>query len=417
MNAHINKQTRCATPPITIYPASYNYKKFFFTILFSLYLALSLIGFLIIPNRVINLIPLFLGLFALIVLSIRIRRGYVTIYIFVGLLVTSLLISSLIVGRSFRSIHIPIFFILSSFGIAQILLRGFVYSWGGYIVFYGLAVYFLMLMLSGVDLLLTRGSTNAVSIAILSACISLYIILSREGKKIDLKPAIFALAISIWGIGRSGIISSIVLLLGFIFIKTRSKRTYLLSMIIILIIAYKYQYTLLDKLMDYSLFRKPIEVNVQRWTRKTADPRFTYWANYFENLDISRLLFGVNVLEDPWIEGAENDYNYHNSFINLHIQTGLMGLVTIVIILFSLFKYYRTNIVFFILAASYILRASTDLFIFFSRFDFILFFFIFHFLNRLSPSSASFSKSSIGRRLDISRPADYQKVRLFSRRS
>lgn len=410
MNAYINKQTRCTTPPITIYPASYNYKKILFTLFFSLYLALSLISFLILSNRVFNLIALFLGFIALIVLGIRIRREYVTIYLFVGLLIISLLISSLIVGRSFRSIHIPIFFIVSSFGIALILLRGFVYSWGGYIVFYGLAVYFLILMLAGVDLRLTKGSSNGVSIAILSACISLYIILSREGKKIDLKPAIFALVISIWGVGRSGLISSIVLLLGLIFIKMRRNKILLLSMIIIMIIAYKYQDALLDKLMDYSLFREPIEINVQKWTKRTADQRFTFWANYYDNLDISRLLFGINVIEDPWIEGAENDYNYHNSFINLHIQTGFMGLVTIVIILFSLFKYYRTNIVFFILAASYILRASTDIFIFFSRFDFILFFFIFYYLKRLQPSSASFSKSFIKRRLDISRLADYHKV-------
>jgi hypothetical protein len=411
MNAHINKQMRCATSPITIYPASYSYKKILFTILFSLYLALSLIGFLILSNRLINLIPLFLGLFALIVLSTRIRREYVTIYIFVGLLVISLLISSLIVGRSIGSIYIPIFFIVSSFGIAQILLRGFVYSWGGYIVFYGLAVYFLMLMLADVDLRSTIGSTNGVSIAILSACIPLYIILRREGKKIDLKPAIIALVISIWGLGRSGIISSIVLLVGLIFIKMRSKKVFLLSMIIIFIIAYKYQDAILDNLMNYPLIGKTIEANVQKWREGTANPRFTFWANYYENLDISRLLFGVNVIEDPWIEGAKNDFNYHNSFINLHIQTGVMGLITMVIILFSLFKYYRTNIVFFILAASYILRASTDLFIFFSRFDFILFFFIFHFLSRLSRSSASFSKSSIGRRLDINRLADYQQVK------
>lgn len=411
MNVHIKKQTRCATSPITVYPAYYSYNKIFFTIIFLLYLALSLIGFLISSNRVINLVPLFLGLLALIVLSTRIRREYVTTYIFVGLLVTSLLISSLIVGRSVRSIYIPIFFILSSFGIAQILLRGLVYRWAGYIVFYGLAAYFLMLMLTGVDLRSTIGSSNGVSIAILSACIALYIILSRESKKIDLKPAIVAVAISIWGLGRGGIISSIVLLFGLIFIKMRSKKIFFLSMIIILIIAYKYQDVVLDKLMDYSLFRKPIEVNVQKWTKGLANPRFTFWTNYYDNLDISRLLFGVNVIEDPWIEGAENDYNYHNSFINLHIQTGFMGLVTMAILLFSLIMDFRTNIVFFILAASYILRASTDTFILFSRFDFILFFFIFHYLKRLSPSSASFSKFYIGKRLDITRLADYKKVK------
>jgi len=105
------------------------------------------------------------------------------------------------------------------------------------------------------------------------------------------------------------------------------------------------------------------------------------WANYFNNLDISRVIFGANVVEDPWPEGEINEYNYHNSFINLHLQTGLMGLVTLALIIFALFKFYKTNKVFFFLLLALILRSSTDLFIFFGRFDFIPFFFIFYYLN------------------------------------
>jgi len=419
MKACINNQTSCAKRSINIFPVRCNVEKIFFTILFSLYLALSLISSLIVTRlfvaRSIGLTAISLGLFALILLSTRIRRGHAKYYVFVGLLVTSLLISSFIVGRTGRSVYLPTFFIISNFGIALILIRGYVYSWGGYIVFYGLAVYFLMLMLAGVDLTLTMGSTNIISIAILIACISLYIILSRENKKIDLKPALFTLAISIWGLGRSGIISSFVLLLGLIYAKIRANRKYFYVMIIFLIIFLLSAYWFFDYLykfvMDCSFLRKAIDFNVQRYTRNASDPRFNYWTYYFNNLNLSRLIFGVNAAEVPWPDGEINEYNFHNSFIHLHLQTGLMGLVTMVLILFALFKYYRTHKLFFFLLLSFVLRSTTDLFIFFSRFDFILFFFIFYFLKSPSPSGVSFSKPSIGSHLDIGRVVDYQQMK------
>lgn len=366
MNAQNNNQTSCAKLPITIFPARYNVKKIYFTILFSLYLAITLIDVLF-SNIILNLLPLILGLFALMVLSTRIRREYVPIYIFVGFLATFLLISSLIVGRTGNSVYMPILFIVSSAGIAMILIRGYVYSWGGYIAFYGLAVYFLMLMLAGFDTSV-MGGRNAISIAMLIACITLYIILSRENKKIDLKPALFTLVISIWGVGRSGIASSFVLLLGLLFVRFRAK-IFILSMIIYMIIylinPYQFQDALFEFIMEHSFFsnayyhylmNKMSIVDMQRWI---------FWSHYFNNLDIFRLIFGFNVLEDPSFVGPGFDLNYHNSFIHLHLQTGFMGLITMALILFALYKYYRTNIVFFFLMLSFILRASTDSFVFF----------------------------------------------------
>jgi hypothetical protein len=263
----------------------------------------------------------------------------------------------------------------------MLLLRGYVYSWGGYIAFYGVAVYFLMVMLTGVDVSQMDGR-NAISIAMLIACISLYIILSKENKKIDLKPALCTLVISIWGVGRSGIISSFVLLLGLLFIRFQSKKIHFI-LIIFLIIVFLYWDALLGFLVDQLFFSNAINHYLVRDMGEYSD-RLVFWTDYFDNLDIYRVIFGVNLLEDSWRDGAAMDYNYHNSFIHLHLQTGVMGLITMVLILFALFKYYRINKLFFFLMLSFILRAFTDLFIFFSRADFILFFFIFYFLNWMS---------------------------------
>ena len=367
----------------TDFTASFNFNKFVFTILISLNLALSLSNY-IWPSIYKNIICSVLGLFALICLSTKLRRKEAIVYLFTGFLVTSFLVSSLIVGRTGARLYSPIIFILYNLGLALILLRGYVYSWGAYIVFYGLTIYFLLMLLAGSDptKILTTAS-NVISTLMIIACLFLYIVLHVENKKIDLIPALLTIFFSIWGLGRTGIAASFMLFLGLFIVKLRANtiRKYHYIVIIISIIC---TYWFFDKLfmfaMDHSIFRDAILHNVQRWTRKASDPRFSYWANYFSNLDISRFIFGVNVVEDPWPEGAINEYNYHNSFINLHLQTGFMGLITMVLIFFSLFKFYRMNQVFLCLLLVLIFRSLFDEIIFFGRFDFIPFFFIFYFL-------------------------------------
>jgi hypothetical protein len=259
----------------------------------------------------------------------------------------------------------------------MILLKRYVYVWSGYIIFYGLAAYFFILMFIGVDgyTALKFCSFNGISIVMLVACISLYIIMSMEKKKIDLKPAIITLIISIWGIGRSGIISSFALLIGILLVRWRAKPRYILYTIIGLFIALLFMYA-----TDYSFFKNAIDHYLVRSGEAGPSERWMMWSNYFNNLDISRVIFGVNVVEDPWPKKEIMAYNYHSSFINLHLQTGLMGLITLALIIIALLKFYKTNKVFFILFLTLILRASSDCFIFFDRFDFIPFFFIFYFL-------------------------------------
>jgi hypothetical protein len=380
MDNQSNNKLDCVKRCVTLFSASYNVTKIFFTILFSLCLLLSLISFIWDIDILVQVNTL-LGLFALMLLSTKIRRESLPIYIFIGFLTISFLVSSFFVGRTDWRLSTPIHFILSGVGIAMILVRGYVYSWGGYIVFYSLAVYFFILMLTGVDgySALEYCSFNGISMVMLLACISLYIILSMENKNIDLKPALFTLIISIWGIGRSGIVSSITLLLGLLFVRLRAKPKYIFNVIIcILIVSLFYALSMLA--MDYSILGNAIDHYIQRGGNLKDTGRWVMWTNYMNNLDVFRLIFGANVVKDPWPEGEINDYNYHNSFINLHLQTGFMGLVTMAIIIFALFKFYRTNQVFFFLLLALIIRSSTDIFIFFNRFDIIIYFFIFYFL-------------------------------------
>lgn len=356
-------------------------KKVFFTIIFILYFALTLVRYLTPGNFLLTGAVVFLGLLSLILLSVKIPKDNVLIYIFTGLLAIAFLLSSIFVLRTDRIGHVLLFIFLN-FGIALILLRGHVYSQGAYLVFYALAFYMALLILTGVDPneALRVVSRNGISEMMIVACVSLYIIQKNEAKEIDLKPAFFTLLISIWGVGRSGIISSAVLLLGLLIIRMRLRKLHIYIIFFVLLVTFLFFDQLLSLGVDNVFIGRGINHYLIRKMEDGPDSRIAMWANYFNNLDVFRVFFGANVLTDPWPNGKLHAYNYHNMFIHLHLQTGLMAIVFFVLILSALVQFWRTNKVFFVLLLTICLRGMTDTFLLFESWDFILYFFIYYFL-------------------------------------
>jgi hypothetical protein len=215
---------------------------------------------------------------------------------------------------------------------------------------------------------------------IIVACVCLYIVHKNEGKEIDLKPAFFTYLISIWGIGRSGIISSFVLLVGLSFIRMRLRKFYFYIISLALLATFLFADRLLLLFVNNSLFGRAVEYFFARKMEDLPDPRIFIWSNYFNNLDVFKVFFGANVHTDPWPDGAIYAYNYHNIFIQLHLQTGLIAIVFYILICSALVKFCRTNKVFFVLLLTICLRGMTDSFLFFESWDFILYFFIYQFL-------------------------------------
>jgi hypothetical protein len=102
--------------------------------------------------------------------------------------------------------------------------------------------------------------------------------------------------------------------------------------------------------------------------------RNVIWASYFSSLSLPTFLFGVPLDESRDIAGFTN---MHNSFLLLHSQTGLYGLILIVFFLKSALKYLKYNVFVFFLFLVLILRCMFDMVYFFSMFDFAFFMFLF----------------------------------------
>jgi hypothetical protein len=325
-----------------------------------------------------------IGLFALSTVRID-RKLQALILVCISSLLISFFISSILNTRVDRIIQ-NLFFILASSGIALLLTTRLVSLWAVSIAFWGLSSYFILLILLSVDpMQAIFTSQNGISQMILIAAISYYLVSNRLNKKISLKPAFVTLIISIWGVGRSGILVGLILLFGLFFLKSESKivRTILFTfaMLFIFFMAIPFYGSSGQVDFFYGFFNDSFfEMAISNYA-KTFDSSYTergdIYLHYFQNLDLFKFFFGVNPMNEYWPNGEFLAYNYHNSFITLHSQTGFFGLIIILLLIIAFFTFIKRDKVYSLLILALLLRWSTDSYLFFEFFDFIPLFFIF----------------------------------------
>jgi hypothetical protein len=238
-------------------------------------------------------------------------------------------------------------------------------------------------ILSGVnaDDAVTVVSHNGISMIILVACITLYLIVSIEFQKISLIPAVLTAIICIWGTGRSGILASFILLIGLILVKYDVKKHVVIIILSPILILYLFFESIIALAIQIPFFT---QAATNYLVRANGEPeaRLDIWNNYFNNLNFSKFLFGVNPKIDPWPDGQILAYNYHNTFINLHAQAGLMGIITMLMLAVSFFKLIKYNKVLSILLLTLLTRWFTDTGLYFESWDFLPYFFSFIILSR-----------------------------------
>ena len=351
------------------------------SLLFVSYALISFVRFIYPAQFLLSFLLIFAGLSSLGLVSLRFTPRLASSYFVMLVLILSFCLSSLLVSRYERIGHV-IMFILTSSGIAMIMVRRQVYSWAGYAIYYPIAAYFIIKIMSGAspDNVLPC-SHNGVSMLMLVATICYYVVLYAERKKTDIWPALLTLIISIWGIGRSGVLSSMLILFGLLVMKYGQKRKYVYAIMFIGVILFIYQLSNRLEFIDSGLYygnayNKFIAMGAQ----KGPEVRVNIWENYFYNLNAFRVLFGANILTDPWPEGESLAFDYHNSFIHLHSQTGIYGLFLMALAFISLIYYYQVNQLLLFLFGALIVRWSTDMGMFFESWDFLFYYFIFNYM-------------------------------------
>ncbi len=227
-------------------------------------------------------------------------------------------------------------------------------------MFYGLAIFFLYKIFIRVpsNEVLHHVSRNYISVLMLINISLLYISAIDNNKRIAMTPAILCFIISIWAVGRGGIITSGLLLTGILFIKfflkgnKQNKKILIIVSGLFLIIFIKIAIDL-DFLSKYF---------VAFQTKGMETPRFFMYKEYLIAVKQKFLNFMLGAPLEETKTFVIYSGNFHNSFIQMHAYFGFLPFIVIVFFIFHsiLFSIRTQNYVFVILIFILIVRAFTD---------------------------------------------------------
>lgn len=384
------------------------------SIIFAIFLSVSLLRFNFPAHISVSIFLLVIGLFCLIYFLVR---SNIKILLLLFLLIFSCISVAYLNNNQIRIVQ-HLSFILMCYGIALLMLKGKVKAWAAKVPHYITCIYFLLCILYNINPNDTVfASRNTVSMMLLVCTVSYYF-LSRDGK--NLFPAILTFYLSIWAIGRAGIISSGVLVVGLAFYQYKVGGPQKFQNLVIFIVTLTtllyylfFPYLNTNNFNFFNvipLFNNKILLEIPAFenyyykyiNNVGISGRLEIWENYINHIHLKEFFIGINIYELPWKEGEAYMFNTHNSFIALHSRMGITGVFLFIFLIFLVFFYfYRGEIINSLLLVVILLRWFFDEGLFFESWDFIVYyliirFFTFHNMKtrRIFPNSAKLSRFS-----------------------
>lgn len=239
-----------------------------------------------------------------------------------------------------------------------------------YYLYWGITLYFIVNMILGKNpkFLLSNLSSNHISVIILYLTTLYYVEKLRERKELSILPSLFYLVISIYAGGRSGILSSGFMLSGLVLFNKKSNKYLKFSVVLLFMIAV-YLLFFSSAELKYELFEKFYRKSIE------DEPRLNIINAYFSNLSIKSFLLGY---ETNYAYSFFHTGNLHNSFLVLHFRYGIIGIVSIALIIKQSIKMtVKKRYDLLILLGAIVLRAFTDTILLPYYYDFIIFYLLF----------------------------------------
>lgn len=243
--------------------------------------------------------------------------------------------------------------------------------------FLAISLFFIFHFPTGIgSRLFADSSRNYHSVYMLFMTSILYISYIQNNKKLPITPAFISFIICLWSLGRSGIITSLIILLLVIFYNIFTAKLYnkvfstviiSISIILILSIIYLFQFNIIDNyLWGFT------EKGITDKSRGTIIEEYIYLLGQ----NFHNIFYGVPI--EGNLTFYRYGYNLHNSFLRLHALFGLPGFVIILFaIIRSGYHLLKKNKFLFVVFISILLRISTDQAAFFGLMDIILVYFLF----------------------------------------
>lgn len=242
------------------------------------------------------------------------------------------------------------------------------------VVFYAISAYLIFqLMIVGAlsSEVLFFSAGGMMTTILLSIAVPVQLLDYRRNGKISLIPPIIIFMISIFCYSRTAMICSalyLIFILWAISFKTTNKK--LIGIILFGTVAIIATYEILLRWEDIVLLEIYTKFDDKGLD---TDGRNDLWSYYLGEIDLIYFILGRNIDESHMIRGLANS---HNSFIQLHSQTGVLGFVFVVYYIKVLLYYFRRDFFSFMLAIVLVIRCFFDSPYFFNVYDFALIVFL-----------------------------------------
>gem|GEM_PF-2891879 len=218
-------------------------------------------------------------------------------------------------------------------------------------------------------------SRNYISFFLAITVAPYYFVAMKNKSSFSVLPAILFLVLSVYSLGRSGIVASLfVFFAALLSIKLSKFARRIFWVIFVLVLPYA----------TYHFFNKYVSItDIQRIVRiaewSDLGGRSTIWSNYLRELNVFSLLFGMDV-NTPKILDIGGSYmpgHVHSSILNFLSVGGMMAIVFIIKYFTRLFSFRFSNIPLVLLGLGLILRLFTETGCLFGHFDYVVWMFVF----------------------------------------
>jgi hypothetical protein len=238
---------------------------------------------------------------------------------------------------------------------------------------YLVIAFFFFQIFNGVlpDVVFPRTSRNFISVVLLVSC-SYHIISCVQNK---IQPSflivILSFVISIYGIGRGGIISFLLLMTFFPF-SLKIKFKFKVIIVVTFLLLCIFGYLIFQNLLNETVFERFDSMGIE-------SERNSINSDYILVViqEAKSILFGADLAKIPSIVAQE--LNPHNSFIRLHIYYGIFGFFTLIgfLVYAYWFFYTKKHYMYMLLLSVLLLRSFLDSAAFHGPFDPLLFYLIY----------------------------------------
>ena len=214
-------------------------------------------------------------------------------------------------------------------------------------------------------------SRNYISFYLIITVLPYYFIKLKNFEYASIIPSIITLLLSVYSLGRTGVIASFILFIG----MSLQKNISLKIKIIIILAIFLMSGVFFTYFIDYFNLYLIVEKFQDKEGLQSLGGRTVFISNYYNNLDLFSLIFGMDTADSNILQNAGG--HIHSSLLNFISAVGIYSLV----FFFFLFKKikmcfkHNSGIIFLILTI--LLRVSTEDGVLFDYYDYSIWMFFF----------------------------------------